>query len=86
MNDLKDFVIFALKNPLLWGVAIVWINANIQWLLPSVPTQVLNSFTDLFSMIGVLVVAYLGGKDVERKHLKRTLAKSLLVQQETSDG
>lgn len=88
MQDLKDFLVFALKNPLLWGVVIAWLVANIQWLVPSVPKPVLDSAIDLLTTIGTLVVAYLGGRYVENKHARRAYAANLIAQtkQETPHG
>lgn len=75
MQDIKDFAIFALKSQILWGVAIVWLITNIKWLFPQVPSEVLDSATDLITVIGVVVVAYLGGKDVESKRVSRFMAR-----------
>jgi hypothetical protein len=81
MQDLKDFIVFALKNPLLWGVAIAWVAANLKWLVPSAPPEVIESAIDLFTIIGVIVVAYLGGQNVERKRVDRFYARQRLAQQ-----
>lgn len=71
MNDLKEFLVFVFKSPVFWSVVIVWLTANIKWLFPQVPPEVLESATNLFTLIGLLVVSYLGGKDVEVKKVKR---------------
>lgn len=77
MNDLKDFVIYALKSPLLWGVAIAWLNANLKWILPQAPAEVIKSAVDLLTIVGTLVVAYLGGKYVERTSNIRRMTAAL---------
>ena len=82
MNDLKDFVLFALKSPLLWGVAITWLSANLKWLVPTAPLEVINSATDLLTVIGIVVVAYLGGKYVEGKKVDRFMMRQRLAAEE----
>lgn len=75
MQEIKDFAVYALKSQILWGVVIVWLVTNIRWLFPQVPPEVLNSFTDLVTAIGIVVVAFLGGKEIEKKKVARYMAR-----------
>lgn len=80
MSDLKEFIVYALKSPILWAVAITWIAANLKWLVPSAPVDVINSAVDLLQVIGVIVVAYLGGKDVGTRRANRFMESVRLNQ------
>lgn len=80
-TELKEILIQIIKSPYAIAAVLTFIVANINWLLPTVPENVTQSFTNMVTILLSVIAAYYIGKDSRERQYQKSFDEAGLPQE-----